>query len=575
MKKRRDFPCPAVLHNIFIQKEETICFRSEMRIKMKGQMQRILHFILVFLILAALIKAFTVDPIARILPSEERIAANSQWKETVGINEEKGYYEYSCQIPESIGEEIVLGINGYHSAVSVLLGQEEIYRYHDEFREQGECWKWIELPENAAGRMLTVRLSYYGSGYAPAIDKTVYLGDKNTVFLKILRENVYVPLEGCIMILSGVVICLGAVILRRKLVTDVWKGIAYLGTYIFIAGIWLITDSDLMQFITGRVAVIELISFISFMLMPYFLLRFIGKMMIYRKKEIIILGRLHLAYTAVCIFLYLFRIASLQQTLLGVHILIVVSIAAVLKIGAEEIRKYNNREMKMILAGLAALIAFGGIAFGFFFSNIFSPYSLFYGIGILLFGVCLVGAALERLRYYLVTSAKAAEYREIAHKDIMTQMGNRVAFTKQQETGTGQKNKGCIVLDINNLKNANDEYGHQEGDKLIVDAAKCILEAFAGLGWCYRVGGDEFAVILNTVSEEKIRAGIQRFEQILEEQNKGRKIPIEIAYGYAIQRDRSLSSQDLFNEADAQMYAKKLEMKAKKNIKLSQSAGRE
>ncbi len=154
-------------------------------------------------------------------------------------------------------------------------------------------------------------------------------------------------------------------------------------------------------------------------------------------------------------------------------------------------------------------------------------------------------------------------------------MGNRVAFTKQQETGTGQKNKGCIVLDINNLKNANDEYGHQEGDKLIVDAAKCILEAFAGLGWCYRVGGDEFAVILNTVSEEKIRAGIQRFEQILEEQNKGRKIPIEIAYGYAIQRDRSLSSQDLFNEADAQMYAKKLEMKAKKNIKLSQSAGRE
>ncbi len=375
MKKRRDFPCPAVLHNIFIQKEETICFRSEMRIKMKGQMQRILHFILVFLILAALIKAFTVDPIARILPSEERLAANSQWKETVGINEEKGYYEYSCQIPESIGEEIVLGINGYHSAVSVLLGQEEIYRYHDEFREQGECWKWIELPENAAGRMLTVRLSYYGSGYAPAIDKTVYLGDKNTVFLKILRENVYVPLEGCIMILSGVVICLGAVILRRKLVTDVWKGIAYLGTYIFIAGIWLITDSDLMQFITGRVAVIELISFVSFMLMPYFLLRFIGKMMIYRKKMIIILGRLHLAYTAVCIFLYLFRIASLQQTLLGVHILIVVSIVAVLKIGVEEIHKYKNREMKMILTGLAALIAFGGIAFGFFFQQYF--FSLF------------------------------------------------------------------------------------------------------------------------------------------------------------------------------------------------------
>lgn len=96
---------------------------------------------------------------------------------------------------------------------------------------------------------------------------------------------------------------------------------------------------------------------------------------------------------------------------------------------------------------------------------------------------------------------------------------------------------------------------------MIVDAAECIQTAFAGIGKCYRIGGDEFAIILHTISEEEIRLAIERLEQRMKQKNIGRKIPIKIAYGYSIQHDGVTAFQDLFNEADANMYARKQEMK--------------
>ena len=50
------------------------------------------------------------------------------------------------------------------------------------------------------------------------------------------------------------------------------------------------------------------------------------------------------------------------------------------------------------------------------------------------------------------------------------------------------------MMDLNGLKAANDNIGHEAGDELIIGASKCMDNAFSGLGRTYRVGGDEFAV---------------------------------------------------------------------------------
>lgn len=528
---------------------------------MKRQMHRILYILLAFLSIVVLIKAYSVTSVEKISSSEKQLIPVNQWEQKLLEVQGKKYGEYSCKIPEDISNELVLSVKGYYSSVTVALNQEEIYSYEDTYREKGAGWKWLELPEDAAGQLLTVRVFLYNANRVPVLDGNVYLGEKNAVFLGILKENLYALIWGGIMILTGIIICLGKVVLHRRVTTSVRKGINYLGNFILLAGVWIISDSTIMQYVTERMGLISVVSFMSFMLMPYFLLMFMGEMMFYEKRGIKILCGLHLANMTVCLFLYLFRLVPLYKTLLMVHILILISVGVVMKNAVTEIRYYKNKEIKKILVGLIALIGFGLTALGFFYQNQNSLYSVFYGAGLFVFIICLIGAAVDRLRYYLVTSANARKYQEIAYMDIMTHMENRMAFLKQQESGGEQDNRGCVVLDINDLKKANDYYGHQEGDKLIVDAAECIQTAFAGIGKCYRIGGDEFAIILHTISEEEIRLAIERLEQRMKQKNIGRKVPIKIAYGYSIQHEGVTVFQDLFNEADANMYARKQEMK--------------
>ena len=51
-------------------------------------------------------------------------------------------------------------------------------------------------------------------------------------------------------------------------------------------------------------------------------------------------------------------------------------------------------------------------------------------------------------------------------------------------------------MDINNFKSINDNYGHRKGDEILSKVGSIIYKVYSKYGYCYRCGGDEFAVIL-------------------------------------------------------------------------------
>lgn len=88
-----------------------------------------------------------------------------------------------------------------------------------------------------------------------------------------------------------------------------------------------------------------------------------------------------------------------------------------------------------------------------------------------------------------------------------------------------------LILDVNDFKQVNDLYGHQCGDKVLKIIAKSILKVYAKYGYCYRIGGDEFCIILkpgvvedllsqnNKMSITAILDGLnEKLDKLLEEQ---------------------------------------------------------
>ncbi len=163
----------------------------------------------------------------------------------------------------------------------------------------------------------------------------------------------------------------------------------------------------------------------------------------------------------------------------------------------------------------------------------------------------------DKLRIYINS------IRDLARKDSMTSMENRTAYvgTIAELDVRLQKGEplsfGVVMLDLDGLKRINDVYGHSEGDKYIVTASCLIRKSFPD-SMQFRIGGDEFVVILPDKTLCEVEELIAQFEQLKNEYNHNAKIAISISHGYAIfnpQKDKSFA--DVYARADAEMYASK------------------
>ena len=112
-------------------------------------------------------------------------------------------------------------------------------------------------------------------------------------------------------------------------------------------------------------------------------------------------------------------------------------------------------------------------------------------------------------------------------------------------------------MDINKLKWVNDTLGHNYGDQLIRHSAKVIYDSFTDIGVCYRIGGDEFAVVCQNSDESAVKDTIEKMENLISAVNSDSEPKISLSCGYAFGSDGINSFTDLFNVADKKMYLDK------------------
>jgi diguanylate cyclase (GGDEF)-like protein len=156
-----------------------------------------------------------------------------------------------------------------------------------------------------------------------------------------------------------------------------------------------------------------------------------------------------------------------------------------------------------------------------------------------------------------------------ANRDSMTGLRNTTSYTAwvsqfDKEIENNGFDFGVVMLDLNNLKETNDTYGHEVGDELIKTSAGIISEVFKRSP-VFRIGGDEFLVVLQNKDfenrEELFELLDSRCRSTFVSENA--QIPIGIAMGFArFEPGRDLRFADVFKRADNAMYENKRNAKS-------------
>lgn len=519
----------------------------------------IIYITMIALVFALFVLAFMFTPMA---PN----GSDPSVIEPVSIRQLGEYErEFTFDVSNLSAHEMDIAFFTKHQYIKIYGDNELIYEYTDNGgiwgHTNGVAWNFLDIPYG------TSRLSIYLTAAYDNVKSdvpTFLRGDKLNIFQQIYQKSIPSLLVSLLIVFFGIVLIIYWSFLARRF--DIGKSLPYLGFFSALIGLYLLNDTE--------AAIIGVHHRIASILITYLTLMTLGPTGIIFIREFFgtvenvvwkILCVLPVVQLVACMALQFLNIYDLRETLFLTHIMICLSAGYMAM--TLIVKVYRREYSPMLKASLVAVtVLVCSVAFNLlvYYSNTAaSDTSIIGRLGFLVFILILSREAAKNTLELMEKGRHAELYQKLAMKDMLTGLNNRNAYISDLDSLTACNDIMIVTFDLNNLKKCNDNLGHSEGDTYILNAAKIIKEVFSPYGSCYRIGGDEFCVMIKNAS----KCPMEMLTDLLEEKEKefnetNQVIDMYISYGYAIFDDALDSDLEKTRDrADVFMYENKRKSK--------------
>lgn len=475
------------------------------------------------------------------------------------ITPEEKSYIFDVGVMAADGLDVVF--YSHHQFVRVLADGQEIYSMQEEGgiwgHTCGSTWNFITIPNGSSKLEICLRAAYKS---VAGETHTFYVGDKLDIYKQIFRSAIPATIVSVILIILGIVMALYGMLVGRQFQEG--RGMFYLGVFAALFGLWSFNELDTADLLYDYRIASSFAAYIYLMMLSSSFLLFARELIQIEEQRVWrLLCYLSAIELLVCLGLQFAGIADLKRTAVVTHIVIIAVILYIIVMLAYKIYKGNvSKGVKVNLVALSLLIiaAAGDIAFYYFAGS--GDVDVF-GRFIFLFFILVFGSnTLTQFNKVMEKGRKSKIYEELAITDILTGLRNRNAYESDVLEAQNSDGMMIIIADLNNLKKCNDTFGHSEGDNCIRIAADIIERIFSSYGKCYRIGGDEFLILIKKGAKCPIKQLVNQLR--LEEQKYNEKpgvlYAVHMAVGYSIYDMKTDESFDSARDrADERMYENK------------------
>lgn len=529
--------------------------------------QKIISFIVMFLITVTTIAVFMSMTAAKRVDSDE-IELDDGWSVTINGKEydnvtlSKFRFKMCNRGDVLTLRHIVprydiislptLEVYTIHSAIKVYLDDEVIYTYgqrlYDENKLLGYGEHFVSMPYGANSKWLTVEMTVSEDNAFDGV-KAMKLLDGNSAMVKELsgkRVNLSIAM---FLIVFGVIIMVLSMLMLRRAVNFVQT--FCIALFSFLIGCWTLCNNDLIEYFTTDLLMKSYLEYYSLYILPLPLTYYFRDKIDVRSNpkwlKVYFWGIVaaEIVYIASAVILQEANLVHLPQILVGSHILMILTIVLILMISVIDIKVRKQRPTVVMIGFLIAIaiVIMELIRFNIekyitgFTKNAYSSDTCF---AVLIIVISMLLDYGNKTSKSLYENAQRAVLEQMAYMDELTGLGNRrmceKKLTELEEKEMSSDSVYAIVsLDLNFLKRTNDTYGHKKGDELIKSFSDVLSNVFSLYGTVTRTGGDEFVVILDDITEEKVKSLLAQMLEQMEEKNKSASdVILSTAYGYAM-----------------------------------------
>ena len=408
-------------------------------------------------------------------------------------------------------------------------------------------WVFIPLDKTDNGRDVLITTTPV---YKSVVNRKIefMLGARSDIVLKRLKLDAPQIILSVLCILIGIALMIfqPITILRKR--ANSW-GMLYLGNFLFLIGVWRITDTRISPLLFSRNPMsLGFITIAALFITFAPLLLFIKERFTGRKKTLLLLTALVVCINAmIALICQVSGIAELRETLVLCHIMLFVCLAVMILVSVTRIDKKAGEAR---VHGMVLLLSVGSLSdLLYFYWKKTSSGAIFTVTALLIYTVARAITEMFNIN------------RKI-YIDAQTGLFNRSRWNALMDNSTPiSEATGVIMLDLNCLKYTNDTMGHKMGDKMILDFANILRETLPPDCMVFRWGGDEFTVLVSDADRDKMKDFISQISAATEAHNlSGEKTEIHFAFGYALSTDYpNFSRDELLKKADERMYHNKSE----------------
>ncbi len=458
----------------------------------------------------------------------------------------------------------VLKLRASMMSVSVFSDGKEIYSNDIQSRSTWfydpypSVWHFIHLPSCFKDHTLSITFSSPVEEFSGMVN-SISFGTGEALLIESLSDRFLDFIISFFLIVIGMIFIF-ITPLTRKINAD--ARLLYLGEFAVIIGVWLLSETRILQIFTGNRFFIGSLGYLAVTCIPIPLLLYIRP--IVRKKIRPILSGFIALFS---IELFMILILQLSGTLFFIQsarismILIIVCALTLIGILLDESFRRTNREARRFLNYFVILVCFTAIEIVFFFLQKYDFQSSFISIGIMFFYLLLAADSISYINDLIIKNNETLFYQRLAYRDSLTGGLNRTAFDRDLEAFMNENSIDgfrLILFDLNDLKKINDNYGHIAGDNALATVYKALEDSYGKTGRCYRISGDEFAVLLRDNREELYENSSAQFEKELVKESDTLPEQLKVAAGTGVYRaSDEVGFDEFYHIVDQRMYENK------------------